>query len=181
MLDIFYGVDVSVDVDVAVVCGDGLAYLGVLCHLHALEGSYGARLLGFDVACDESVALLEYVDGLSGTGVDHRPDAASVAKDIAVAAEDGEVAAGEELHDVLHPRVDGDALVGLGHLVHLDDEAREHPRLVHGVEIVHAVAALVAVEVGGIEEVVAKMAYEDVVGEITMKGFDEEVVTSDFA
>ena len=51
----------------------------------------------------------------------------------------------------------------------------------HGVEIVHAVAALVAVEVGGIEEVVAKMAYEDVVGEITMKGFDEEVVTSDFA
>lgn len=51
----------------------------------------------------------------------------------------------------------------------------------HGIEIVHAVASLVGVEVGGIEQMVAQVSDKDMVGEITVEWFHEEVVASDFA
>ena len=51
----------------------------------------------------------------------------------------------------------------------------------HGVEIVHAISTLVAMEVGCIEKMIAEVAEEDAVREIAMERLDEEIITSNFA
>ena len=161
VLYVFHGVHMAVHVDVAVMRVDDLCRLGVLRQSDTLERFDGAGLLVLYVGSDESVAFGENIYRLSCLGVYHRPDAASVAAGVAVGIAYGEVAACEEFHHVFHPCIDGNAVVGDGHFLHFHYEAREHPCLVYGVEVVHAVASLVGVEVGGVEQMVAQMPDED--------------------
>jgi hypothetical protein len=90
----------------------------------------------------------------------------------------GIVTTREELHHVLHPRVHRDAVVSKGHFVKLHNEAREHPCLVHRVEIVHAITTLVAMEVGCIQQMVTKMSKKYMVRKIAVEWLHKEVVAS---
>jgi hypothetical protein len=45
-----------------------------------------------------------------------------------------------------------------------------------GIEITHAIATVFAVEVGGIEHVVAQMPHEQLLVEIAVEGFGQELV-----
>lgn len=51
----------------------------------------------------------------------------------------------------------------------------------YGVEIVHAISTLVAMEVGCIEKMIAEVTEEYAVREIAMERLDEEIITSNFA
>ena len=48
----------------------------------------------------------------------------------------------------------------------------------HRIEIVHAVTTLVTMEVGCIQQVIAKMTEEYMIGKIAMERFHKEVVAS---
>ena len=51
----------------------------------------------------------------------------------------------------------------------------------HRSEIVHAIAALIAVKVGSVEQMIAQMAEEDAMREVAMEGLHEKIVASYFA
>ena len=122
----------------------------------------------------------EDVGGLARLGVDHSPDAATVAVVAPVFTHDVEVALGEVAHGALHPRLNEELVVLTGHLLHLDGQAREHPRLLYGVQIFHADATVGGVEVGCVEHVIAQMSHHQLTLEVAMKGFGEKQVFSNF-
>ena len=179
MLYVLHAVDVSVHVYIAVASlYDAAAFSAVLREFHTLERLNRARLVGLNILRDDAVALSKYIYRLACVGVDHRPDAASVSVALAALVAYSVVATREELHNILHPGVNRNAVVGYRHLIEFHDKARKHPCLMHRIEIVHAVTTLVAMEVGCIQQVIAKMTKEYMIGKIAVERFHKEVVAS---
>ena len=186
MLYVFHGIDVSVNVNVVIESVDAAHQSGVVIHLHAGELRHGVHLVLLHPFHDGAVVYVEYVGGLACLGVNHCPDAAPVAKHlgivriVAVGSHHAEVALGEIAHGTLHPRLHIEFLVLCRHLVHFDGQARQHPRFPDAVQEIHAEATVAAVEIGGIEHVVAQVSYEQPMAEVAMKRLSHFQISSYF-
>ena len=156
VFDVADAVDMAVDVDVAVLGPEGAGRPGGP-HLDARGLVDGARLVAYIIR-DVTLVHRQQVNGLTCVHADHGPHGAGVADAPSVLVGDGEVTVGEEAVDVLHPRLYGEVLVLAGHLVHLDGQAGEHPRVVVFVEGGHAEASFGGVEAGAVQQVVAQHA-----------------------
>ena len=179
VLDVLHGVDVAVDVHIVIVGVDGAQQFGVGAHLHASALGNGALLVADNPVADGTTVYVVDVGGLPRFGVNHGPDTAAIAIDL-VASNDTEVAVGEEAHGALHPRLHLEAGVLRRHLLHLDGQPREHPCAMNRVQIVHAEAAVGAVEIGSVEHVVAQVAHEEPSAEVAVEGLGHKVITSYF-
>ena len=187
MLDVLNGVDVAVDVDIAVVGVDGSLELCPVGHPHSPTLFYGTGFVGDYPLVDGTIVDGVDVGGLAALGVDHGPDGAPVAIDLWLLAggcwllaDNSEITRGEIAHGTLHPRLDVEARVLCRHLLHLDGQSREYPRSLDGHEVFHAEATVGAVEVGGIEHVVAQVSHKQATGEVAMERFGHKLVGSYF-
>ena len=158
---VFYAVDMAVDVNIIIICVDSPYEFGSLAHPCPSGLVYGARLVLLHIFQYQSVVDTQYVNRLPRHRINHSPDALAITADPAISTRDGEVTSCEILHSALHPRLNGELVVGFRHDVHLDDKPRQYPCAVHRPEHVHAISAVVAVEVGSIEHVVAQMSHEE--------------------
>ena len=75
--------------------------------------SIGQGVFGIDILCDKSIANIEYINGLSGVGIYHCPDASAVSYGL-TAFGNAEISTGEIAHDGINPSVNCKAIVGLG-------------------------------------------------------------------
>ena len=178
VLDVFDRVDVAIDIDIVVVGVDGADERGIVGHLYTTALVDGTLLVFDNPVVDGAVVDGEDVGGLARLCVDHRPDGTAVAIHFTILADNAEVTGGEVAHGRFHPRLDIELGVLYRHLVHLDGEAREHPRAVDSQQIFHAEATSRGVKVGGVEHVVAEMAHEEVLREVAVEGIGEKVVRS---
>ena len=170
----------AVDVDIIIKGIDSTHKFCLVAHLHTAALVDRTRLVGNNPVVDGTVVNRENIRRLSCLGIDHRPDGAAVAVSVTIVSDDSEVARGEVAHGRLHPRLDTELSVLLGHLCHLDGQTREHPRTVDGHEILHAEAARRRVEIGSIEHVVTQMTHEQPAREIAVERLGHKLVTSYF-
>ena len=87
---------------------------------------------------------------------------------------------GEQLHHALHPRLHLHVLVLCRHLGQLDAQARQHPRVLHLVQLVDAPAAVVRMATCGVEQMVAQDAEEQMTSEVHMKGLHGKPISLNF-
>ena len=184
MLDVFHAIDVAVDVDIVVESVDSSNNLGRIGHFHTRAFGDRTFFLFLHIAQNVAVVNGQQIDRLTRLGVNHRPDTTSVSINLlpfSFIGIDAEVAVGEETHRTLHPRLHMEARVRERHLFHLDGQSRKHPRLLDGVQIVHAESAVVAMKIGGVQQMVAQMSHEEPVREITMERLGHKLVVSNFS
>lgn len=180
MLDILDGVDVAVDIDIVVKCINGMHELSTVGHLYTTALVDGTVLVVDNPVVDGAIVDGEYIGGLAALGVDHGPDTAAIAVDLAFVADNAEVTRGEVAHGALYPGLYAEFRILHGHLVHLDGEAREHPRAIDRQEIFHAEASGRRVEIGSIEHVVAEVAHKESLREVAVEGLGQEFVGTNF-
>ena len=181
VLNVFDAVDVAVDVHVAVMRVDGTHSRLRSGSARTILGNRTGLLVGRD-DITENVAVFEFqeVRGLARREVNHRPNGAGIAVDATVVGvADEEVTLCEQLHDALHPRLHLHVLVLRWHLCQLDAQARQHPRVLHFVQLINAPAAIVRMASGSVQQVVAQHAQKQVAREIHMEGLNSKGVYGD--
>ena len=180
VLDILYGVDVAVDIDIVVIGIDGAHELSAVGHLYAAALVDGTVLVVDNPVVDGAIVDGEDIGRLAALGVDHSPDAAAVAIHLAIAADNTEVTRGEVAHSALNPGLNIEFRILHGHLVHLDGEAREHPRAIDREKIFHAEASGRRVKIGSVEHVIAEVAHKESLREVAVERLSQEFVRTNF-
>jgi len=177
VLDVFDAVDVTIDIDIAVIGVDGADKLRV-CEAETSVAFYWANVLflGHYIIQDVAIVEGEEVARLACLKVNHCPNAAGIAKRRAVSTVDGEVTVGEIPHNALHPRPNLAMLMLLGHFHHFYAKAREHPCVLRLIERTDAPAAPLRMVACSVKHVITKHTKEDAACEIYMKGLNVERV-----
>ena len=178
VLDILNGVDMAVDVDIVVFGLDGSHELGCIAHLYSPTLVDRAFLVSYYPIVDGAIVDRENVGRLTALGIDHSPDTSAVSIHLAILTNHAEITRGEVSHGALNPSLDIKLGVHLRHLVHLDSQARQHPRAIDGEQIFHTETTIGRVEIGSIEHVIAQMAHEQSLREIAVERFGQKFVTT---
>ena len=131
----------SVDIDIVIVSIDSAHELSVVGHLYTTSLVDGTLLILDDPIVDSTIVDREDICWLARFGVNHCPDGATIAILVTVGTDNSKVTGGEIAHSTLDPRLDIELDVLLGHLGHLDGQARKHPRTMDTHEILHAETA----------------------------------------
>ena len=137
----------------------------------------GTRLVAY-IVHNASVVHGHQVDGFARLHTDHGPYGACITNLASVLTDNGKVTVGEEAIDVLHPRLHRKSLVLIGHLVHLDSQSGQYPRIVFLVQCSHAETAFGGMNACTVQQVVAQHAQRQPSCKVYMERFGYEIIGS---
>ncbi len=173
MRDISDAVDMTVDVDVAILGHD--AALGLLGgHLDALGFINGAGLLGTSIVEQKTIVERGKVNRLSALDANQRPGASAIADGLTLSVADGIVTVGEKTIDFLDPCINLERLISLRQSVELDSETRQNPGVGLVVEVGHTETSRRGMLLRTVEQVVAQHTQSESSREIGMKRFTHQ-------
>ena len=98
VLDILHGVDVAVDIDIVVIGIDGAHELSAVGHLYAAALVDGTVLVVDNPVVDGAIVDGKDIGRLAALGINHGPNRASVAVDLAILPYYTEITRGEIAH-----------------------------------------------------------------------------------
>ena len=178
VLDVLDAVDVTIDINIAVVSIDGADKL----RLAETEASVtldwaDVQFLRNNISEDVSVVECQQVARLTRLEVNHRPYASCITKRLTVSVIDREITVREEFHHALHPSSHFAMFILPRHLVHLDAEAREHPCVLRFVQRTDAPSAPLRVIARSIEQMIAEYTKEDATREVNMERLNKERIS----
>ena len=173
MRDITDAVDMTVDVDVAILGHD--AALGLLGgHLDALGFIDGTRLFGTSIVEQKTIVERGKVNRFSTLDANQRPGAPAIADGLTLSIADGVVTVGEKTIDFLDPSINLERLIALRQSIELDGETRQNPGVGLVVEVGHTETSRRGMLLRTVEQVVAQHAQSESSGEVGMKGFTHQ-------
>ena len=173
MRDITDAVDMTVDVDVAIL--GHKATLGLFGgHLDALGFIDGARLFGTGIVEQKTIMKRGKVNRLSALDTNQRPGAPAITDGLTLSIADGVVTVGKKTIDFLDPCINLERLIALRQSIELDSETRQNPGVGLVVEVGHTETSRRGMLLGAVEQVVAQHAQSESPREIGMKRFTHQ-------
>jgi len=173
MRDITDAVDMTIDVDVAILGHD--AALGLFGgHLDALGLIDGTRLFGTGIVEQKTIVERGKVNRFSTLDANQRPGAPAIADGLTLSVADGIVTVGEQTIDFLDPSINLERLISLRQSVELDGETRQNPGVGLVVEVGHTETSRRGMLLCAVEQVIAQHAQSESSGEVSMKRFTHQ-------
>ena len=178
MLDITDAVYVPVNINIAISGIQGRSRFH-RSHFYARRFFDGAKFVAH-IVHDTAAMQSQQIGRLTGIETNHRPYGTSIPYFLSIFIDNGKVTVGKEAVYIFHPSLDREILVLIRHLVQLDSQTRQHPRIIILIQGCDTETAFRSMKPCTVQQMVTKHTHCQAPGKVHMKRFRNKPISSYF-